>query len=78
MITCKSCGRPIIWARTESGKAMPLDAQPVDAAKVEGTCILDQGVARFGAIDTAPGVPHYVSHFATCPNAAAHRKPRRD
>lgn len=71
---CRSCGAAIIWAKTESGRSMPLDAEPVDPTRVNTTCILDRGVARFGAIDGPSGEPRYVSHFATCPNAARHRR----
>ncbi len=59
---CKSCGRPIQWATSEQGKAMPLDVPP------ERRVVITGGVARV--------VPTYLSHFATCPNAAQHRKPR--
>jgi hypothetical protein len=42
---CKSCGAPIYWIVTPSGKRMPCN-------------------------------PDGVSHFATCPHAAEHRRPR--
>lgn len=71
---CRSCGAAIMWVKTQSGKSMPLDAAPVDATKVDGTCFVEDGVAYFGAIDRPPGDLHYVSHFATCPNAKQHRK----
>jgi hypothetical protein len=77
MSKCSSCGSEIIWAKTENGKAMPLDAAPVDPTKVDGTCLLIDGVARFGAIDAPTREPRYVSHFATCPNAAKHRRKRQ-
>jgi hypothetical protein len=78
MSQCRSCGAEIIWCKTESGKATPLDAVPVDATKVDRTCILDNGVARFGAIDCRHDEPHYVSHFSTCLNGARHRKPKEN
>mgnify|MGYP001025061655 FL=1 len=28
--TCKSCGKPILWIRTRSGRSMPCDALPVN------------------------------------------------
>ena len=74
MSVCKSCGAEILWVKTESGKAMPLDAKPVDGTKVDGTCIVDHGVAKFGAIDCPRDTPQFVSHFATCPNAKKHRR----
>lgn len=81
MTRCRSCEAHIIWARNQqTDRMMPLDAKP----SVAGTLLLDppsQGrepvlvtsrhplyATRVGA-----GEPLYVSHFATCPNADAHR-----
>lgn len=64
--TCDSCGAAIVWAETTEKKRMPLDAAPERRMLVVHT----------------PGGPHaqvvvvYRSHFATCPNADQHRKPR--
>lgn len=66
--TCRSCGAPIIWARTVNGKAMPLDAEPTDAGNVS----LVNGVAYVGEQLALP--PCYTSHFATCPDAPGWRK----
>ena len=81
MSSCRSCQAPIIWARTERGKRMPLDAEPVcDAiAETRGLFVLRErdhadsplAIAAWGLEGTEP---HYRSHFATCPNAASHRK----
>ncbi len=63
---CKSCGADILWVKMLSGKSMPLDMPP------EKRIVLsDHGDAtsEYGAVEDT-----YVSHFATCPNAAAHRK----
>lgn len=32
--TCSSCGAPVRWARTSSGKAIPLDAEPDPAGNL--------------------------------------------
>ena len=71
MSRCRSCLGEITWARTESGKRIPLDAEPVDDGNVELTM---QGVAVVHGQPPMfdPG-PMYVSHFATCPNANEHR-----
>lgn len=67
--TCRSCGAPILWVKTEAGKRMPIDAKP------ERRVVLDPLAVRLGADElTARVVDTYVSHFATCPNAAQHRK----
>ena len=59
MKTCQSCEAPIVWLRTQAGKAMPVDAASV----------------RPGDTIFVPNL--HVSHFATCPHAAKHRKPRQ-
>jgi hypothetical protein len=66
--TCKSCGAPILWVETEKGKAMPLDAAP------EQRVMLVQTVAKGATKVKGVVVPCYRAHFATCPNADAHRK----
>lgn len=72
---CSSCGAPIVWAITEAGKRVPLDAKPIRIAIVaRGN---DGAEIREGdALVIGSGANGYQSHFATCPNAAAHRKPR--
>jgi hypothetical protein len=69
---CKSCGAEIIWAVTENGKRMPLDAQPINRP----SCFVlnDREDPPVAVVAKGPSV--YVSHFATCPNADQHRKPR--
>jgi len=71
---CKSCGARIIWTLTMKGKRMPVDADPVEngnIALVEGENVVTSTVVEPARV---PGVLLYVSHFATCPNAAQHRK----
>jgi hypothetical protein len=60
--TCRSCGAVIWWGKTPQGKAVPLDAP-------EKRFVLD----RDGTVSL---VDAYLTHFATCPNASEHRKPR--
>lgn len=75
---CKSCNAPIRWCVTEGGKAMPVDLMPVRGGNIT---LRDEGV-RTVAVYVQPllepeedkGRPHYVSHFATCPNATQHRR----
>jgi hypothetical protein len=76
---CRSCDAKIVWAKSKYGRLMPLDAVPVG-----------EGVRFFidepflpgppSASEPVPiqneGVPGYRSHFATCPNANEHRKPK--
>lgn len=60
---CRSCSAQILWVETSTGKKMPLDYP---------------GERRF-VIESGNGMlarqrETYVTHFATCPNAAQHRK----
>lgn len=70
--TCRSCGAPIIWARTEKGKPIPMNAEPVEVTP-RGLFHLEvetPEVTRAYPF-SARG---YVSHFATCPQADQWRK----
>lgn len=74
---CKSCGAPVIWAVTVKGARMPVDQAPAD----DGNVVLIMSERGTEAIvvsspDEHPGVVRRKSHFATCANAAQHRKPR--
>jgi hypothetical protein len=69
---CQSCGAPIRWAKTTTGRRMPLDAQPVSNGNV---VLTDGGTLAVPRNDELhSGSPRYRSHFATCPDAAKHRK----
>jgi len=61
---CRSCGAPIIWAITLSGKRIPLDAEQV---KPNHYFRLDNGYA-------VKSKPLYQAHFASCPDADRWRK----
>jgi hypothetical protein len=88
---CSSCGRAIIWTSSPSGARLPLDARPavmyyLDKAEPTPNAL----VVKAAVVITTPGTlfdtpadapteePRtYVSHFLTCPNAAAHSKARK-
>jgi hypothetical protein len=71
---CGSCQAPVIGALTVNGKFMPVDAEPredgnltlTDADPIPHVTVIKAG-------QTVDG-PRYVSHFATCSNAAQHRR----
>jgi hypothetical protein len=72
---CKSCNAPIFWARTDKGRAMPLDLKPVAGASIivtGPTTDLRAHVLKDGEVDH--GFVRYTSHFATCPQAKQHRR----
>lgn len=85
--SCRSCSKPVIWVVTkEKGASMPLDPDPVD----NGNIRLTGRTRRTSQGGQAPEAEYvkqeamtlgldddesrYVSHFATCPNAKAHRR----
>ncbi len=78
MTVCKSCGAEIKWILTFSGKAMPVDPEPIHFYAGEGkeVFVTDSGAVVHGT--RAEGQEHtmtgYTSHFATCPYADQHRK----
>lgn len=67
---CRTCGTAIVWGVTAGGKRMPLDALPRDGGK---WLVNDQGriVARPQTLSLG-----HDSHFATCQQAAQHRRSR--
>ncbi len=69
---CRSCGAQILWLKTAKGKAIPVDIKPTP----DGNMVIDDGIARVlkKGEPVAGGKLRWTSHFATCPNAAAHRK----
>jgi hypothetical protein len=81
---CRSCGAAIIWVKTETGKAIPLDAEPTEGGNIIIN-VLGGGIevahvetvtetkARFDCPIPAGRVA-FVSHFATCPQANTWRK----
>lgn len=75
MKRCKSCRAPIVWATTERGRAIPVDAEP----HADGNLVLvpvDRGVYLARAYQPLfdGKAKRHRSHFATCPNAPEHRK----
>jgi hypothetical protein len=75
---CHSCGAVVVWAVTDAGKRMPVDPDPT----VVGNLILERRDGQ-DRVTSAPPVAtsepkRWVSHFATCPQANAWRKPGVD
>lgn len=72
--TCRSCKAEVVWAKTERGKRMPMDAEP----SLRGTFRLEQrGTEGTLAVFVKPGDrsgPLYMSHYASCAQASDWRK----
>lgn len=80
MATCKGCGAEIVWVKTPGGKKMPCDPglRPYWERKgASGKVVTPNGEVISCVFDgnpqTATGVG-FVSHWSTCPKAAAFRQ----
>ena len=89
---CLSCKAPVIWTVTERRKRMPVDAEPVEGgtillshrrvgsppvALVQGPLEIEQLRAQHERSPQEGPLRLHTSHFATCPNAARHRRGKR-
>lgn len=73
---CRSCQRPIKWARTTTGKHIPISLRP----QPNGNLALDEGTTPPTAHVVRPGSQPglYLAHFAVCPAAEKHRGRGKD
>lgn len=80
---CRSCGAEIVWTITGTGKRMPIDAYPADDGNLfvfvrPGMTPESESVAsdspRAREHAALGDAPRFRSHFATCPDAVAHRR----
>lgn len=69
---CRSCDAKSRWVTMESGKAMLIDPYPHHAGNIARLADGRGTVTN----DAPPGQPLYRSHFASCPDADKHRRPR--
>ncbi len=65
MPACGRCGKQIMWAKTTTGKSMPLS---LPAVEYGGNVWIEDGVAHVTSKEAQPplGVPRYKAHFADC------------
>lgn len=77
LCSCQSCGARIYWATTEAGRDMPVDASPYPDGNL-ATFLSPEGliVRKYDGHAVQKDAPRRKSHFATCPQAAQHRKDR--
>jgi len=74
--SASSCGAPVVWAYTERGKTMPVDAQPSPIGSLE---LVDRGertpLARFVPVEARLSTDAlHTSHFVTCAKADSFRR----
>lgn len=75
---CGSCGEAIIWATTDKGKNMPINAVPEEGGNLAVHRLSDTGELRARALKTGDTIADWekrgTAHWATCVNADLHRK----
>lgn len=71
---CLSCDAPIVFARTITGRTMPVDVEPVPGGNV--AVEVRQGFIRATVLtgQVADRDDLRVAHFVTCPDAKEWRK----
>lgn len=70
---CRSCGAAIIWARTQKGKAIPVDPEAVNPPATGNILLVaNNGTLMAKVGPPAPGLRK--AHFVTCPSADRWRK----
>lgn len=84
--TCKLCGRPIVWGKTEKGKNLAVDPDPISGRRpfsrglqyiLEATGT-EAGRVVFAVRRAREGDPveqRRSCHFDTCPKQARGRPP---
>lgn len=84
MSLCKGCGISIDWIRMKTGKAMPVDPEPVMVIEGEGREVFatDEGTTVTGRRATPEEengmLPvGFVPHWATCRRAGDFRRGER-
>lgn len=80
---CRACKAPITWAKTETGRAIPLDPELASDGNIaiigDGdepvAVVLDRAVLE-RLRENGERRLFYRSHFASCPHADEFRRPR--
>jgi hypothetical protein len=85
MAKCSSCGADIFWVKLiPSGRRHPVDEKPHEKGSISLTGVSEAGRAEQAVVlgrsarerELNDGGLLYMSHFATCPDAANHRRPK--
>lgn len=78
---CKTCGQPIIFATTETGALMPIDANPHPNGRLKlerdrnwhHVTILKEGTLELAAAHR-DRTPLHQPHWVTCTHPDQHRR----
>jgi hypothetical protein len=72
---CTSCGAPIVWAETRSGRKIPLDPGPIENGNVEYLPSVGRAFihVRWHLWTPLPNAIRTRAHFVTCLHASKHR-----
>jgi hypothetical protein len=78
---CRSCGAPVLWARSEKGRWMIFDREPYTGDAPQGLFVLREPAggqtaptAMAAPADAFPEEAHYIVHQATCPDVEQWRR----
>lgn len=77
---CKSCGAEIVFIKTDAGTSIPCNAAPMPYWRVKGgkaKIVTPRGEVVSAELDGMEGTETgtgYMTHFATCPDAAKFRR----
>jgi hypothetical protein len=75
MAVCPNCGASIRWVSTQTGRRLPLDAEPTPWSARHGW-VVDGGVARLAdPYRDHSSVPRYRNHWANCGSTIPHAEP---
>ena len=71
MARCRKCPAEIVFAKTASGKWMPIDKVPNVDGNLADAGFDDEGTMLVAPVDlfTGPDATRYMPHWATCPAA---------
>jgi hypothetical protein len=76
---CRTCHAPVEWAQTlKARKWIPLDPGLAEDGNLEIAHRASNGtpIVRLVPLAERDGLELRRTHYATCPNADAHRRPR--
>lgn len=75
---CRSCDALVVWTMTDGKRPMLVNAVPSPGGNVALTTSRRGDIrSRVVPVGDQDGLVLHLAHFATCPGAARHRRPRK-